>query len=101
MLQAACSGHKALQRCSGLRSDWRRNVFYKEIRNQIFSKYWRVRGTGQTWSLHWSVGGRYTTDLGTFYFLLLSFEYPYVKLTFSFPELISSQHSENLKTKPV
>ena len=53
MLQAACSGHMALQRCSGLRSDWRRNVFYREIRNQIFSKYWRVRGT-----LHWSVGRR-------------------------------------------
>ena len=58
MLQAACSGHMALQRCSGLRSDWRRNVFYREIRNQIFSKYWRVRGTGQIWSLHWSVGCR-------------------------------------------
>ena len=47
MLQAACSGHMALQRCSGLRSDWRRNVFYREIRNLIFSKYWRVRGTGR------------------------------------------------------
>ena len=47
------------------------------------------------------VGGRYTTELGTFYSCYHLNKYPYVKLTFSFPELISSQHSENLKTKPV